>query len=339
MRILYIGRDFAGLPLRRRLRNWLRPNRFHGQEGYFEAALNSVASVDKRSIGDLERGSRSIDAEYDCIVINFKGLPSSLRTGSALRKSLAPLRIRKVLLVANAEAGNLPDDDLLDPFDLVFKREHFRDLDRYPISKANKRKLRTTMLSCPLISATRPNMDLADIANRGYDSSETNKAYDVFFSGATTNRLRIDAWNRITASDLRYCGGLQPKKNDKQTDNSIHAPKLKKQKYVELIHNSKINLALDGYGEFTFRHLELWYLGAFMLTTPSIRDLKLPINVVEGMHYTVFENTDDLIDKIKYFKKNDSERNNVRKKGKEMFFQQYSFKKHGEEILQSITII
>jgi hypothetical protein len=45
----------------------------------------------------------------------------------------------------------------------------------------------------------------------------------------------------------------------------IKGPKLSRKEYVEAIRNFKISLALDGQGEFTFRHLELWYMGAFMI--------------------------------------------------------------------------
>ena len=340
MQILYIGRDYSKLPARRRVRQWFRRNHFNGQEGYFEASLNAVAKVVRGSTRDLESLSPNLSRDYGCVIVNFKGLPASLQSAEALKPVLAPIRTRKALLVANAEAGNLAEDNLLDLFDLVFKREHFRDLDRYRISTANKRKLRTTMLSCPLVTATRSNLHHPDIIKIGHrTSSRVDQPYDVFFSGAMTNRIRMEAWQQIVTSDLHYCGGLQPKTNAPAPEKVLQERKLTLRKYVELIRKTKVNLAIDGYGEFTYRHLELWCLGAFMLTTPSIRDLQLPMDTVEGMHYAVFEDIDDLVDKIKYYSKKHNKRKKIQKEGQSMFLNQYNFKKHGEEILRSIEAI
>ena len=99
---------------------------------------------------------------------------------------------------------------------------------------------------------------------------------------------------------------------------------------------SKINLALEGYGEFTFRHLEIWCAGSFMISTKSIRDLSLPLNAREGEHFVVFEDIQDLRDKLLYYTRNDHERERIAKAGRSMFLRDYDPVKHGEQLRKAV---
>ena len=99
---------------------------------------------------------------------------------------------------------------------------------------------------------------------------------------------------------------------------------------------SKINLALEGYGEFTFRHLVIWCAGSFMISTKSIRDLTLPLNAREGEHFVVFEDIQDLRNKLLFYASNDREREGTAKAARSMFLRDYNPVKHGEQIRKAI---
>ena len=99
---------------------------------------------------------------------------------------------------------------------------------------------------------------------------------------------------------------------------------------------SKVNLALEGLGEFTFRHLEIWCAGSFMISTKSIRDLTLPLNAREGEHFVVFEDIQDLRDKLLYYARNDHERERIAKAGRSMFLRDYDPVKHGEQLRKAV---
>jgi len=82
----------------------------------------------------------------------------------------------------------------------------------------------------------------------------------------------------------------------------------------------------------TFRHFELWCMCSFMISSPSLRDLNLPIPAIEGKHYVCFDGLPDLKDKIDYFLKNPARRRAIAKSGRDLFIKHYNFKRHGRYI-------
>ena len=73
-----------------------------------------------------------------------------------------------------------------------------------------------------------------------------------------------------------------------------------------------------------------------MISTKSIRDLSLPLNAREGEHFVVFEDIQDLRDKLLYYTRNDHERERIAKAGRSMFLRDYDPVKHGEQLRKAV---
>ena len=331
MRVLYVVRNQSRLGWKGRLRSALTGHIPSGQDGFFEAALDTAFDVTRRTASAVLPALSGLPGRYDALVVNYKQ-GGEVEWRESLLKRFGAADLPKFLFIGSAEAGSIPGDDVLDRFDLIFKREHFRDLDRYPISDRNKSKLRTTILECSPRTISRleryRRTHLARVA--------PTYLHDVFFSGSTTSAVRTDAWETVVDSGLSFVGGLQLRKFRTDTHRRYLARKLGHRRYLKTMLGSKINLALEGYGEFTFRHLEIWCAGAFMISTKSLRDLTLPLDACEDTHYVTFENMDELRDKLSYYARNDAERERIAKAGRDMFLRDYDPIRHGDVIRRAI---
>ena len=144
------------------------------------------------------------------------------------------------------------------------------------------------MISCPFVTLPRdtwlsrlyvtlhPTVNVCEIAEA--------KA-DVGFSGAdaSSHSLRRDAWARVKKESFSTIGGLQ--KNpylDTGLSPELLGPRFSGHDYRDSLCQARINLALPGIGAYTFRHQELLYLGAFMLSHSSIGELELPMPLKAG---------------------------------------------------------
>lgn len=313
------------------------PEPFAGQDGFFRGSLHSACRVTERPWRYLAAHADSVGRKFDWVVINLKaGGPKRGVTEEEVRQVGRLKGCGKALFINYAKAGVLPRDAILDPFDLVFKREVLKDLDRYDVSAANREKLRTTMLACPLVPATRRSLAGLDVRRHGFREPSSCFTHDVFFSGADTNPMRRDVLARIAGGPLDFIGGLQDKSGAPLGGNPFALEKMTLDDYVRLARESRVNLALEGIGEFTFRHLELWCLCCFMLSSPSARDVRTPIEAEEGKHFVCFDNQDDLIDKLRHFRDADGERERIAREGRRVFERDYSFVKHGRCIVSSL---
>ncbi|NQT94688.1 MAG: glycosyltransferase family 1 protein [Lentisphaerae bacterium] len=348
MKLLYIGRNWAGYPPVKQLRERiLKRGRFTGQEGFFEASLHAAAEVTVCNLRSLRRRIETVDREFDAVIVNSRCLGKrkgvsefGISHPSEIDFLSRNPRIPKVLALVDANAARMPADDLLDLFDLVFKREMLKDTDRYELSEENRGKLRATMVTCPLIRLDRRSVRTADVAAFFPAAAPPPPGRDVFFLGAATVPLRTEIVETIRASSLQGLSGLQIKRTEQDTPRSreLAAPPLPRDEYVETIRSSRVNLAVRGFGQFTYRHLELWCLGAFMLSDPGIRDVTLPIaQPVENEHYAVFEGPEDLVDKVRYFLDHEEERLRIARNGRELFLRIYDPSTHGADILREIS--
>ncbi len=102
------------------------------------------------------------------------------------------------------------------------------------------------------------------------------------------------------------------------------------------MYDSSINLALEGKGEFTFRHLEILANCSFMICQSSINGLELPLPLLDGKHFVTFKNKEDLIEKIDFYLKNEKLRNSIALSGRKILEEHYSPKKHGEFLFSKI---
>ncbi|MEA3437078.1 MAG: glycosyltransferase [Thermodesulfobacteriota bacterium] len=334
MKILYTKRRFRTGSAYKDLKNNIQSNFiFQGQDGFFLGSLLTAFHVTEKPFSYIEKHARKISNTYDWVIINYKASESGKGITKEQAQSFKNISgCRKALFIGSAQSKRIPGDRILDLFDLVFKREVYKDLDRYPISYANKQKLRTTMLACPLIPATRLNLNRIRIDKFGFENPPDEYLSDVFFTGANVNQMRSDVVNNLIDAPFVFRGGLQDSKKGVVENRRAFFKRLPHRKFIETIRKSRINLALEGRGALTFRHLELWCLCSFMISSPSLKDLNLPIPAIEGKHYVCFDNIEDLNDKVDFFLKNPDRRKNITKSGRDLFIKHYNFKRHGRYI-------
>ncbi len=348
MQAVFIRRIHRGRKLRHPLYNLYRDYcrfykpgghrwQYKGQNGFFRASLASEYKVRNVRIQNAAKNMRTLSKENDLIVCDSKAFLDNNH------RQVVPLDFMdrddsavKALLVANARPEVIPSDEVLDRFDIIFKREPLADLDRYNISIRNRDKIRPTMLGCPLIKVTPRNLKTTDPASLGFQSPSESFQHDVFFSGINTAEVREKFVERLANEPFRFYGGLQFRKRSPGIDRCHEFQRLSQKKYINIARKSRINLVLEGEGPFTYRHLEMWFLCAFMISTPKIREVKLTIDHLEGRDYICYENYADLVDKIDYYLDNTQERNRIALAGRKMFEREFSYSKHGKHIRNCI---
>jgi len=363
----------------------------HGQDGYFEAALESVFQVRRYPIHVFERDPARALAGADLLVVNYKSCSDDARLEQLARHA----RVPRVLFLGMARAERMTANTTLEAYDLVFnspwqkssgfnrlqsrlaasgciddiqryrllrppceatprsisgqrillprtvKRECLSDLAQYPIAERHHPKFHTTMLACPLRVQPRTwwSRMLASRILPRIPPPCKEKPYDVFFSGAYNpkNDVRSPAWARVREAGFRTLGGLQWRFRDREPPPApLRCGVFKGRRYLEAMRSAKINLALDGFGQFTFRHLEIWCLGEFLLSSPTIRDLKLPLPAEEGIHYVAYDDLDDLVAKLRYYLEHPTEREAIARAGKALFDAGYDPAAHGCMIRQAV---
>lgn len=338
MRVLCIQR-FDSAELKTRLRSPSHTFTFSDQEGFFEAALYSQARVDTISFTKLEQ-QPEIAQSYDAVVVNMKCHPfaSAEERDERLVTLFSAVAVTKALFIGAARADFMLPDSVLNQVDVVFKREPYRDRTKYNLSSNNQQKIVPSMLSCPFVSLPRPTwlgsiVSLIGSAVEICDWEECD--YEVGFSGADASHhtIRRDVWRRVVDEKFITIGGLQPNPYKKEPiPEDLAGPRFKGKKYRDALCAVKINLALPGIGEYTFRHQELLYLGKFMLSHNSIDELELPMPLEEGKHYVSFADVDEMVEKIHYYLKHEDERRAIAMAGKQLFDEYYDPERHGKEI-------
>lgn len=322
--------------LRNRLWNRLNPF-YDAQDGFFRASLHAAFDVHELDLADMWKNPSPLNAA-DYIFVNWKSLPSGQIAGAGDLPFLKSISRPKALVCTNARPQDMPDDALCDLFDIVFKREMYKDRDQFPLSFHNKNKLRTAMLSCPLVRAPRwTDTARFNVAKFGYDAPAQSFEHDVFFAGAATSQHRVDIAKSLQEKpDLQSLISLQSRVQANVDGMPFAGPRYSKRDYMHHTRHSKINLALEGIGPFTYRHLELLALNVFFLSTPKIKDLELPIALEDGVHYVSYESPDDLADKALYYKNRDAERSKIAQAGRDVFLQDYNFAKYGAFIVNAV---
>ena len=180
------------------------------------------------------------------------------------------------------------------------------------------------MLPCKLIDykVSKKNEDI-DWSKIGKTKPNDKFKYDIFFSGRLSSKFRNDLFEFIKKQNLNYYGGVE----------NFRLPHTE---YLETIHNSSINLALEGKGEFTFRHLEILASCSFMICQSSVNQLDLPLPLLDGKHFVTFENKDDLLEKINFYLEKKELRKEIALNGRRVLEEHYSPKKHGKFLIDKI---
>ena len=287
--------------------------------GYIDAAIHSNAYVFELPYNYCLIFSKILNLFFDGIFINWK-FTNYRKDIQEIEKKLIKLskkfHIKKVIVDATDKSIHNIKNEILDEFDHVIKREKNKEI--------YDKKYFTTMLPCRLvnykISKNKENIDWSKIGN---SKPNENTKYDIFFSGQITSKYRKELTEFLHTKNYNFFGRAEEFK-------------MAYDQYLSAIYNSSINLALEGKGEFTFRHLEILANCSFMLCQNSINDLELPLPIVDGKHFVTFASNEDLLEKINFYLKNNSLRNEIALNGRKALEEHYSPKKHGEFLMSKI---
>ena len=287
--------------------------------GYIDAALYSNAYVLELPYNYCLIFSKILNLFFDGIFINWK-FTNYRKDKKDLEEKLSKLskkyNIKKVIIDGRDVSIDVIEDKILDGFDYVIKREKNKQI--------SNKKYFTTILPCKLInykiSKKKENINWKEIGN---SKPNENPQYDIFFSGQKTSKFREELTDFLYSKDYNFFGRAEDLK-------------MPFDKYLSTIYDSSINLALEGKGEFTFRHLEILASCSFMLCQDSINELDLPLPLIDGKHFVSFKNNEDLIKKIDFYIENNDLRNEIALNGRKALEEYYSPKKHGEFLFSKI---
>jgi uncharacterized protein YlzI (FlbEa/FlbD family) len=287
--------------------------------GYIDTALHSNAYVLELPYNYCLIFSKILNLFFDGIFINWKFTnyrKDKIDIEEKLLKLSKKYNIKKVIVDGRDTSIDVIEDQILDGFDYVIKREKNKKI-------LNKKYL-TTILPCRLVNhKISKKKEYINWSNIGNPKPNENPKYDIFFSGQKTSNYRKQLIEFLHSKDYNFFGRVENEK-------------IPFDQYLSAIYASSINLALEGKGEFTFRHLEILASCSFMLCQNSINELELPLPLVDGKHFVTFESKEDLIDKINFYMKNNSLRNEIALNGRKALEEYYSPKKHGEFLFSKI---
>ncbi len=287
--------------------------------GYIDAAIHSNASVLELPYNYCLIFSKILNLFFDGIFVNWK-FTNYRRDKEDLEKKLLRLsklfKIKKVIVDGRDQSLNIIENKILEKYDNVIKREKNKQI--------SDKKYLTTILPCRLI-------DYNVLKNKEYinwsiiGNSQPNKspAYDIFFSGQKSSKYRKEFIEFLQSKDYNFFGRVEDLK-------------IPFDQYLSAIYSSSINLAFEGKGEFTFRHLEILASCSFMICQSSINELELPLPLIDGKHFVTFKNKEDLLEKINFYLKNEKLRNEIALNGRKVLEEHYSPKKHGEFLFRKI---
>ncbi len=336
MKLLYVRKRILDPFWKRwpkKIRDWYF---LHHYEGLFRGGIRTFATVKEVSLPGLRNLSAQRIRQYDAVIFHYQCNNEANRSSfETCREAISDFRdefgdVPVILLVLNDHAGQIPGDRCLDQVQLVFKREPYRDLERYDLTNKNRDKIKPTVMCSPLVPATLWNRQSIEPAEYGHDSPSDQFDTDVFFLGTSTSRLRIDVVRILQESTLDFSGGLLEKQYP--VPDSLRTSRLPQNQFYNQIRSSKINLALEGCGQFTYRHWELWGLSAFMLSTSSLNEIRLPFEITEGEHYVTFDDPGNLVDTIHHYLRAPKERRRIARRCRQLFEREYDFEKYGKYI-------
>ena len=287
--------------------------------GYIDAALHSNAYVLELPYNYCLIFSKILNLFFDGIFINWKFTnyrKDKIDIEEKLLKLSKKYNIKKIIVDGRDTSTDVIEDQILDGFDYVIKREKNK--------RTLNKKYFTTILPCRLVNyKLSKKKEYINWSNIGNSKPNENPKYDIFFSGQKTSKYRKQLIEFLHSQDYNFFGRAED-------------TKIPFDKYTSAIYDSSINLALEGKGEFTFRHLEILACCSFMLCQNSINELELPLPLVDGKHFVTFESKEDLIEKINFYLKNDSLRKEIAINGRKALEEHYSPKKHGEFLFSKI---
>ena len=287
--------------------------------GYIDAAIHSNAFVVEIPYRFCLIFSKIFNLFFDGIFVNWK-FTNYRKDKEELENKLLKLSktysIKKVIVDGTDRSINILNDEILNGYDFIIKREKNK--------KITSKKYFSTILPCTLVDyKLSKKKEFINWNKIGNSKPNENPIYDIFFSGQKTSKFREEFTNFLHSKDYNFFGRAE-------------TTKIPYNEYLKAIYNSSINIALEGKGEFTFRHLEILASCSFMLCQNSINDLELPIPLEDGKHYVSFKDKEELIEKINYYLQNKDLREKIALNGRKVLEDNYSPKRHGEFLLSKI---
>lgn len=327
--VLFLPRAAKDIGLARTVFRALVPNPFSGTDGFLFGALSSAFDVTTTSPEQLLNG-RWNTRDFDYLVVSYRCMRGGRKPTLDQLRSIAALPLPKILAVTNDKPEFPVDLASLDFFDLIVKREPYVDRDRYQVGTRNRDKIHATMLACDVVSPAADDLDRIDIARYGYPEPAATTTNDAFFMGSANSTERIALPDALAKAGLSLSGGLTDGTMLADVARRWQAHRISRRQFRSAARQARINFALRGIGPFTFRHLELWSLACFFLSSNEIQELETPIPYREGIHYVGFSSIDDLIEKCRHYAGADTERLAIAEAGRKLFEEHYSFLHHGQ---------
>lgn len=258
--------------------------------------------------------SNILNTFFDGVFINWKF--TNLRNDKNLEKKLLKLCKEfknKKVLIDTRDTSNKYNSELVYSFDLIVQREKLK--------KLKNQKIFSSMLPCTLLDSAEYD---EPINWNLIGKSEPNDKFkfDIFFSGKKTSQARVDLLKTIETLNLSYAGGLENK--------------ILYSDYLEMIHKSAINLAPEGVGIFTFRHLEIIACCSFLMCPSKINEIELPIPLRDGEDFIGYDDLNDFKEKIDYYLKNPKIRKQIAMNGRKKLEKYYSPLNHGKNIYNKL---
>lgn len=352
MKALYLPESLRNKPFKKKVYMLIRDLIYYAGTGAFYTILHFAFNVKERKIKYILNNVDKINKELDLFIVNTEFyLSKDIDKKDMLIKLGKLITIPKILYIRSDRTEYMPKDVVLNNYDIIIKEHPYKDLNRYNISQGNKKKIFPSIFISPL-DIKRKNGFLPSLMHKLiiiYKQNFFNKTmllkinkkiYDLFFLGrtSTANTIREQVWKRVSKEKFNLVGGVQKRDNRFFDSELIPAKKINRKKYFELIKQSKINLAIDGYGSMTHRHFEIMGLEEFMISSPSVREFKFFINQEpqEGIHFVVYDNLEDLVDKIKYYLNHPQEREKISKNAKELYDKEYNIKERAKELREFV---
>lgn len=312
-----------------------------GQAGFFGYSLHQVSTVEAVNLATVLAWPEHYRGRYDAVIVSAKSglekLPPDLLE---VALSLRPLRY--AILVPGARPKAMIPDSLADCFDVIFKREPWADLDRYALSVTNKAKICPTLISNPqdMLFTRLPGLRMGYRPRHlGY---ECPKIHDVFFLGRVgRNRYdnRVNAWRRICALEgVNATGGIIPDGPKTPIPPELRAAPLRPRAYRRALLRSRINLALDGIGPFTFRHLELFWSGSFCLSESDLSQIWLRVPAINGQDYVAFSDNKDMVEKILHYLQRPAEIQRIARNSRRLYERLFDPMAHAKEIRGALDL-
>jgi hypothetical protein len=111
-----------------------------------------------------------------------------------------------------------------------------------------------------------------------------------------------------------------------------------KKGYRTYLNSVLISVAVPGYGEVTFRHLESLNAGCLLLSHECLNEIKLlpHADLVDGQDYVSF-NLQNLTEKLDYLFGNLELLEKIRKSGQQKFFEGFSYHKSAKKLLGELS--